>query len=158
MIDLSRPVPIWSVLPYLGFLEHLFFLALMVLSIYVLFVAVTTVVRARKIRASVVPSADNADGEDRYVALRRRSARVDKLITTAFYLFCCVLFMGLLNAYSVIDNSKTPIGFIVLWHLEPQFAFAANVFFVLLVLHLVGWFISCSVGRLALHAAPRHAQ
>lgn len=66
--------------------------------------------------------------------------------------------MGLLNAYSVIDNSKIPTGYIVLWHLEPQFAFAANVFFVLLVLHLIGWFISCRVGRLALHAAPRHAR
>jgi hypothetical protein len=72
---------------------------------------------------------------------------VEKLITTAFYLFGCVLFMGLLNAYSVIDDSKIPTGYIVLTHLEPHFAFAANVFFVLLVLHLIGWFISCSVGQ-----------
>jgi hypothetical protein len=158
MLDLSRPVPIWSVLPYLGFLEHLFFLALIALSIYVLFVAVTTVVRARKIRDSVVPGAHNPDAEERCVALRRRSARVGKLITTAFYLFCCVLFMGVLNAYVVIDNSKVPTGYIVLEQLEPHFAFAANVFFVLLVLHLIGWFTSNSVDRLGLDAASRHAR
>jgi len=158
MLDLSRPVPIWSVLPYLSFLERLFFLALMVLSVYVLLAAVTTVLHVRRIRASVLPSTNSADAEQRFAALRRRSARVDKLITTALYLFCCVLFTGLLNAYSVIDNSKTPIGYIVLWNLWPQFAFAANVFFVLLVMHLIGWCISGSVVRLALHAAPRHAQ
>lgn len=90
MLDLSRPVPIWSVLPYLSFLERLFFLALMVLSIYVLFAAVATVLRVRKIRTFVVPSANanSADAEQRFVTLRRRSAGVGKLITTAFYLFC----------------------------------------------------------------------
>jgi hypothetical protein len=156
MLDLSRPI--WSVLPYLGLSEHVLFLALMVLSIYVLFVAVTTVVRARTIRASVVPTENNADAEKRCVALGRRSARVDKLITTALYLSGYVLFMGMVNAYAVIDNTSTPTGYIILSNLEPHFAFAANVFLVLLVLHLIGWIISCSVGRLALRAAPQRAQ
>lgn len=144
MLDPSGPTPIWVVWPYLGSLERLLFITLVVLGLYVLFSAVITLLRVRKAGAC---NGDSPDLQKIFATLRKRSTRVEKLITTAFYLFGCVLFMGLLNAYSVIDDSKIPTGYIVLAHLEPHFAFAANMFFVLLALHLIGWFISCSVGR-----------
>jgi len=149
LLDPSRPAPIWLVLPYLSFLERLFFLGLMVLGLYVILSAITTVLGVRKMGA-LLHTGNSTDAEQRLIALRRRSVRVDKLITTAFYLFGVVLFLGLQDAYFVIDNSKIPVGSIILRNIEPHFAFAGNVFFVLLFLHVLGWFISCSVGRLAL--------
>lgn len=157
MLDPSLPAPIWLVWPYATWLERLLFVALIVLSVYVLFSAVITVSRVRKIGASV-EDGDSPSAREVFAALRKRSARVDRLITTSFYLFGLVLFLGLQSAYFTIDNSKTPVGWLILRDLQAHFAFAANVFFVLLVLHVLAWFISCCVGRLALQAIPRHVK
>jgi hypothetical protein len=157
MLDLSRPSPIWLVWPYLPWLERLFFTALIVLSIYVLFSAATTVTRVRKTRA-LLHNGNGADAQELFVALRKRSARVDRLITTAFYLFGMLLFLGLQGAYFTIDDSKTPVGWLILRNFESRFVFASNVFFVLLVLHVVGWFTSSCVGKLELQSRPRHVQ
>jgi hypothetical protein len=153
MFDPSRAAPIWLVWPYLSFLERLFFLALTVLTIYVLFSAATTISRLRKSGASVRDGL-SADSKELLVVLRRRSTRVDRLITTAFYLFGVVLFLGMQNAYVTIDDSKTSVGWIILRNFGPHFAFASNVFFMLLALHPVGWFISSWVGRLASQPTP----
>jgi hypothetical protein len=114
MLDPSGPTPIWVVWPYLGSLERLLFITLVVLGLYVLFSAVITLLRVRKAGAG---NGDSPDLQEIFAALRKRSTRVEKLITTAFYLFGCVLFMGLLNAYSVIDDSKIPTGF---WRIEQR--------------------------------------
>jgi hypothetical protein len=157
MFDPTHPGPIWLVWPFLSFLERLFFLALMVLGIYVLFLAATTVLRIRK-AASSLRDGLGTEAEELFIALRRRSTRVDRLITTAFYFFGVVLFLGLQDAYFTIDNSKTPVGWIILRNFGPHFAFASNVFFILLVLHFVGWSISYCVGRLGLRSTPQDAQ
>jgi hypothetical protein len=48
MLDPSGPTPIWVVWPYLGSLERLLFITLVVLGDYVLFSAVITLLRVRK--------------------------------------------------------------------------------------------------------------
>jgi len=153
MLDPSLPVPIWLVWPYLTYLERLLVLVLIVLSIYVLLVAATTVLAVRK--ATSPRNGVGTDANERLVALRRRAARVDRLIPAAFYLFGAVLFSGLQNAYYTIDDSKATGESIILRNFAPHFVFAGNVFFMLLVLHAVGWLISYCIGRLALHATPR---
>lgn len=137
--------PIWAIWPYLTWLERLLFIGLLVLSIYVLFSAVVTVLRVRK--GGTVGDGGSPDTQRILIALRQRSIRVDKLITTGFYLFGCVLFLGLQSSYFIIDDSKTTAEVIILRSFEPHLAFAANGFFVLLVLHVAGWFISTRVGR-----------
>jgi hypothetical protein len=156
MFDPTHPGPIWLVWPFLSFLERLFFLALMVLGIYVLFLAATTVLRIRKAALSLRDGL-GLNAEELFVALRRRSARVDRLIATAFYLFGVVLFLGLQDAYFTIDNSNTPVGWTILRNFAPHFAFASNAFFIFLILHFVGWSISYRVGKLALRSKLRHA-
>jgi hypothetical protein len=101
---------------------------------------------------------NSADAEGRFLTLRKRSARVEKLITTVFYLFGVVLFLGLRGAYFTIDDSKTPGAWLVLRDFEPHFAFASNVFFILLILHVLGWFICYCIGRLTLQSTPRGVQ
>ena len=156
MLDPSRPIPIWVVWPYLSWLERLLFIALIVLGVYVLFSAVIAVLRVRK--AGALRDEDSRYAQRMFAALRTRSARVDKLITTALYLFGTVLFLGLQASYFTIGDGKAPVGWSILRGFETHFAFAANVFFVFLLLHIGGWFISYSVGKLALQTAPRHAQ
>jgi len=103
MFDPSSPTPIWEVWPYLSSLERLLLMGLIVLGTYVLFSAVFTVLRVRK-------GGEPRSGVDAQTltALRKRSTRVDKLITMAFYLFGWVLFSGLHGAYSTIINGKAP--------------------------------------------------
>lgn len=157
MLDASRPITLWLLLPYLSSMERLYFLALIFLLTYVLFSGAATVWSGRKAGASLY-AGNGTDGTALFVSLRKRSTRVDRLITTAFYLFGFVLFSGLLDSYSTIDDSKTPVGFIVLRHFEPHFAFAGYVFLLLLVLHIFGWFISSCVDRLALRSTPSRPQ
>lgn len=146
MLDTSRPVPIWVIWPYLSTLERLFFLALAVLGIYVLLSAVTTVWRTRK-TASSFRSEKDSGGTELLTRVRKQSARVDRSTTMAFYIFGFVLFSGLVDAYTTIDNSRASGEWLVLRNFVPHFAFAGNVFFALLVLHVVGWFLAYRVDR-----------
>jgi len=150
MFDPSSPTPIWEVWPYLSSLERLLFIGLIVLGAYVLFSAIFTVLRVRK-------GGELRSGVDAQTlrALRKRSTRVDKLITMAFYLFGWVLFSGLHGAYSsIIDGKAAVVERGILQDFEPHFAFAANAFFVFLMLYVVAWFISSRVSRLALQPIP----
>ncbi|HSY91732.1 MAG TPA: hypothetical protein VK812_10190 [Candidatus Binatus sp.] len=150
MFDPSSPTPIWEVWPYLSSLERLLFIGLIVLGAYVLFSAIFTVLRVRK-------GGELRSGVDAQTlrALRKRSTRVDKLITMAFYLFGWVLFSGLHGAYSsIIDGKAAVVERGILQDFEPHFAFAANAFFVFLMLYVVAWFTSSRVSRLALEPIP----
>jgi hypothetical protein len=150
MLGPNLPTPIWVVWPYLSSLERLLFIGLLVLGVYVLFSAVFTVLRVREpgqLRSGVIPDAQAL------TALRKRSARMGRLITMAFYLFGWVLFSGLHGAYSTIINGKAPaVERGILQDFEPHFSFAANAFFVFLMLYVVEWFISSRVSRLAVTA------
>jgi hypothetical protein len=53
-------------------------------------------------------------------------------------------------AYMIIDNSNTPVGWLILQNFLTHFAFAFNVFVTFLILHVAGWFVSSSINRLAL--------
>jgi hypothetical protein len=150
MFDPSSPTPIWEVWPYLSSLERLLFIGLIVLGAYVLFSAVFAVLRVRK-------GGELRSGVDAQTlrALRKRSTRVDKLITMAFYLFGWVLFSGLHGAYSaIIDGKAAVVERGILQDFEPHFAFAANAFFVFLMLYVVAWFTSSRVSRLASQPIP----
>jgi hypothetical protein len=150
MFDPSSPTPIWEVWPYLSSLERLLFIGLIVLGAYVLFSAIFTVLRVRK-------GGELRSGVDAQTlrALRKRSTRVDRLITMAFYLFGWVLFSGLHGAYSsIIDGKAAVVERGILQDFEPHFAFAANAFFVFLMLYVVAWFTSSRVSRLALEPIP----
>jgi hypothetical protein len=137
-------------LAVLSSLERLLFIGLIVLGAYVLFSAIFTVLRVRK-------GGELRSGVDAQTlrALRKRSTRVDKLITMAFYLFGWVLFSGLHGAYSsIIDGKAAVVERGILQDFEPHFAFAANAFFVFLMLYVVAWFTSSRVSRLALEPIP----
>ena len=152
MLGRSLPTPIWVVWRYLSSLERLLFIGLLVLGAYVLFSAVFTVLRVRKV--GELRSGVSSDART-LTALRKRSTRVGRLITMSFYLFGWVLFSGLQGAYfTIIDSKGEAVESGILRDFEPHFAFAANAFFVFLMLYVVAWLISSRVSRLALQPIP----
>jgi hypothetical protein len=73
--------------------------------------------------------------------LQARSTNVRQLVGATFYLFGFVFFLALPLATRILDDSKTPLGILILNNFLMYFAFAANVFFVFLVLHSVQWLV-----------------
>ena len=63
------------------------------------------------------------------------------VLGATFYLFGVVFFLDLQQAPMTLGLSASPPWTEILWNFELLFAFAANVFIVLLILHLVSWFV-----------------
>jgi len=141
---------------YFSTLERLFLVGLSAVSIYVLLSTGTTLLGIRKVSASI-RDGSGIEAEKMFILLRKRSSRMDKLVVAAFYVFGMVLFLGLQDSYITIDNSSTPLGWIILRSFEPHFVFASDVFFAFLALHVLGWFVSNSLDRFAVQTltAPR---
>lgn len=141
MLDPRHAALIWLIWPYLSWLEKLSFLALCVLAVYSLFLAVT-VVRFR----------NTAPVQENLVRIRKRVRNLQQATVAAFYFFGFVLFAGFQFAYFTIENSSTPVGLLVVRNFQIHFAFADNVFLILLIFHFVQWFIANRVGVLGLQA------
>jgi hypothetical protein len=125
---------------YLPLLQKSFLLALCGIGIYSLFSAVITMVRLRASQRG-----EMADTQRSLMALHKRNAKLRQVIGAAFYVFGLVFFLGLQMAYLSADTSRVPVERLVLENLLIHFAFAANVFFVFLILHVLQWFVSAQV-------------
>ena len=130
---------IWAIWRQLPLLQRLFLLMLSGVSLYSLFSATVVVLRLRSLAH---PGTNDTSLQQTVAALHKRCTNVQQLIRATFYLFGLVLFLGLQWAYVILGDSRTPAAWLVLKNFEVDFAFAANVFFVLLVLHFVQWFAS----------------
>lgn len=86
------------------------------------------------------------------MGIRRHVRNLQQGTAAAFYLFGLVLFLGLQDAYRTIEDGPTPVSQLVVRNFQIHFAFAANVFFVLLVVHLLQWVIVKKVELLGLRA------
>lgn len=137
MLISNPPYPFWSTWIYLSTSERLFLVLLGALCVYVLYSG-----------AIALSCAGHRANAETMAALRKRSAKVEKLRATAFFLFGVVLFENMQWSYVTIDNSKTPGGWLVLQNFLPHFAFGFNVFLIFLILHIVGWLVSGLVNRL----------
>ena len=141
MLDASHPAPIWLIWPNLSWLERFSFLSLCILALYSLCFAVT-----------IVRSQNTAPIQENLVRIRKRVRNLQQATVAAFYFFGFVLFAGFQFAYFTIEHSSTPVGFIVIRNFQTHFAFAGNVFVILLIVHFVQWFIANRVGALGLQS------
>jgi hypothetical protein len=135
---------IWAIWRQFSLLQHLFLLMLSGVSLYSLFSATIVMLRLRSLAH---PVTNDTSLRQAVAALHERCPNVQQLIRATFYLF----FLGLQWAYVTLGHSSTPAAWLVLKNFEVDFAFAANVFLVLLVLHFVQWFASSR-----LHSHTRH--
>jgi len=98
---------------------------LCILAVYSLYLAVA-VVRFR----------NTAPVQENVVRIRKRVRNLQQATVAVFYFFGFVLFAGLQFAYFTIEHSSTPVGFIVIRNFQIHFAFAGNVFLILLIVHV----------------------
>jgi hypothetical protein len=136
----TQPYTLWSIWEYLARVHQLFFLFLSLVSIYTLFSATVIMVRLR-ILTSQGKVEDISSFQRSLTALHTRSENVRQLIGASFYLFGFIFFLTLLFSFKTSDSS-THAWKIIFDTFYLNFAFAANVFFVFLVLHSVQWFVS----------------
>ena len=139
---------IWAIWRQFSLLQHLFLLMLFGVSLYSLFSATIAVLRLRSLAH---PVTNDASLRQAVAALHGRCTNVQQLIRATFYLFGSVLFSGLPWAYGTSGHRSTPAAWLVLKNFEVDFAFAANLFLVLLVPDFVQSFASSR-----LHSLTRH--
>lgn len=138
------PFALWSIWRYLPFLQKVYCLVLCVVCVYSLFSLIVVMGNLRAMK--ILPQKEDISSIQRSMAaLHKRCTNVHQLISATFYLFGLVLFLGLQGAYEVIGLSKFPVESIIVEKFVLYFAFAANVFLVFLILHLVRWFVSSHV-------------
>ncbi len=142
----NPPYWLWSIWSNLSVLNRLFFLTLCAVSIYCLLSAIIILVRLRSIRKEQ-SNEDSISIRRSVAALHNRSANVRHVIGATFYLFGVVFFLGLQSAPLVLGHSADPLRMEILPTFVVLFAFAANVFLVLFVLHLVSWFVCNGINR-----------
>ena len=140
---------LWSIWINISALQKLFCLILSSVSIYALFTAIVILVRLRSL-ANRSKVEDVSSIQRSLAALHARSANLHQLIGATFYLFGFVFFLTIPFAFITLDSSKVPGWTSIFENLGFDFAFAANIFFVFLVLHSVQWFVSSRV-----HASAR---
>ena len=134
MLNPCYPAPIWLIWKELSLSEKLPFLFLCVIAGYS-FLLVATVLRFQN-TANI--------GH-----LRRRVRNLRKATVAAFYLFGLGLCASLQFSYCIIGGDpRVPIGWLVVRNVQLHFAFADNVFLILLIVHFIQWFLANRVSVL----------
>lgn len=136
----NHPYTLWSLWPELSLLYRLFVLILAAVSAYMLFSATIIIKRLRafpsphkEILGSIQPN---------LVSLHDRCANLRQILVATFYLFGFLFFIGLQNAPITLGDGHSFLMVQVLGSFVFHFVFAANVFLILLVLHVLQWTIS----------------
>jgi hypothetical protein len=133
----NPPYALWSIWRELGFLQRLFVLILSVVTIYSLLSA-TIIIKRLHFLASQRQPDNRGFVQQSLAALDARCANLRQLLWATFYLFGFLFFWGLQSAVHYLEGG--PVSILSTFVL--QFAFACNVFFIFLVLHLCQWLVS----------------
>jgi hypothetical protein len=140
----------------LTLLERAFLLVLSVLCIYAIYSLIAILLRLRAL--SKYGAAKNHVSLQRSLfLLDHRLANLREMTGVAFCLFFLVFFLAAQASYRTIDNSKVPVGYLILENMWTCFLFGGVVSFALLVLHLAQWFTSARVRSVAFRLNPDSA-
>jgi hypothetical protein len=135
---------LWSIWRELPILLDLFLLILLLVSIYTLFSATTILVRLHSIK-NQNHSEDAFPFQHLLATLKSRTENIRQLISAIFYLFGIMLFWIVPFVIRTAGNSYAPLWKGILEGCFTYSVFASNVFFILLVLHLIQWFVAVRV-------------
>jgi hypothetical protein len=123
------PYPIWSLWHDLSLVYKSFFLGLSCLLAYSVFLAAVIFGHHRDL-----------------ASIKRKAATLQQIVRAAFYLFGFLLFFELQFAFQTLGaRTHSDEAFLITPGFLVHFAFASNVFFVFLILHLIEWFVSHQV-------------
>jgi hypothetical protein len=143
---------LWSIWIGLPLLHKLFFFVLFIVGVFSLFSATKILASIRSLMSSG-QSRNAAALQNEVAVLYARSSNVRYLIKATFYLFGIVFFWGMRFTLWTPEN-KTPVSLLVLENFFLYFAFAANAFFIFLVLHSVQWFVAARLHAFARRLTP----
>ena len=127
---------IWSIWSQLSFLYKLYWLLLSLVCLYTLFSAASI---ARRFPISNQP---NDSTESSRIRLEARITNLRQILAAMFFAFGALFFWALPGAFNTLDHSRSLNLTSIIGAFRLHFAFAANVFFVCLLLHCVQWFVS----------------
>jgi hypothetical protein len=138
---MNPPYAVWSIWQSCGWIERIVLLLVGGLIIYSLRSAVLTVVRLRPLR--VVGSAEHLDvAKHSILILQKRWVRIRQATAATFYVFGLVLFLVLqIDGIMGLATATNP----VLRNFVESCAFAANVFFGFLLVHVIQWVMSSRI-------------
>jgi len=132
----------------LTLLERAFLLVLSVLCIYAIYSLTTILLRLRSLSKYGAPK-NHVSLQQYLVLLDHRLSNLREMTGVAFCLFFLVFFLAMQASYRTIDNSKVPVGYLILENMWTCFLFGGVVSFALLMLHLAQWFTSARVRSIA---------
>jgi hypothetical protein len=139
---------LWSIWRSLELELRIYFLALSIASVYMLVSAVVIMTRLGSLRINR-PLVDSDSLPHGILALQSRTEHLRQLLGAMSYLFAFIFFVSLRGAWMIVDNNRASTATLILNNLFFDFAFGANVCFVLLILHSVQWFVSSRVHAVA---------
>jgi hypothetical protein len=145
----NPPYGLWSIWKDLSLLQRGIIGILAVVGIYSLLSAVKVMFALSSMRK--LPSGNSAAIQRSLATLSKRCANVREVVVVTFYLFGIVLFLSFQNVGMVWGDGKASPVSLILGNFILDSAFAANVFVVFLVLHLIQWFVSSRVNSFAEH-------
>jgi len=144
---MNPPYALWSIWNEFGPLQRIFIELLFAISAYCLFVSFRTALRLRTIEKRNVKECD-IPIDVALTPLYRSLANTRQVIGVTFYIFGFVLFLNLqfvqntLGARNAVGELKQILGSFMMCC-----AFGANVFFILLLLHIVQWLVFIMLNR-----------
>jgi hypothetical protein len=147
------PYALWTIWRSLSTLNRGLIVILGVVFVYCVFSTIRTMLRLHSVWNR--SNQDRQTVSDTIAALAARYARMRQVISATFYLFGLVLFLGLENIPNVLADGKEPLGVYVLDNFLLLCAFAANVFFIFLVLHSIQWAGSAVLDSLSRRVSSR---
>ena len=139
------PYAVWSIWQSCGWLERIVLILVGGLIIYSLRSAVLTVVRLRSLGA--VGSAEGLDvAKNSILTLQKHWVCIRQATAAMFYVFGLVLFLVLQTVAMIVgDMGPASAANQVLRNFIESCAFAANVFFGFLLVHVVQWVVSSRI-------------
>jgi hypothetical protein len=139
------PYAVWSIWQSCGWLERIVLILVGGLIIYSLRSAVLTFMRLRSLRA--VDSVGGLDvAKTSTLILQKHWVRIGQVTAAMFYVFGLVLFLVLQTVAMIVgDMGPASATNQVLRNFVESCAFAANVFFGFLLLHVVQWVVSSRI-------------
>ena len=149
------PYALWSIWKELSILQHLFVLTLCSVGIYSLRSAIMVLIRLRSI-GNLTSNGDGASAHRSVSTLYTSCENVRQVTGATFYFFGGVLFEGLQTIGRTLGDGPASVGTLVLGNFILDCAFAANVFFIFLVLHLVQWFVRHRLNSYSERVNARH--
>jgi hypothetical protein len=133
----DSPFALWSIWRMLFLSQRFVIFVLFGVSLYTIYVGIKIFLVTRQLKKST----EGTTKKVHIAALLKQCKNVGQMIATSFYLSGAVIFLSLRKGFDVLGLSSRPSSFYVAQNFMLVFAYGANVFLILFILHSIQWFL-----------------